>query len=542
MKTLFSCFCLLVISLALFAQTPVQNTRIIVKIKADAPSSKTLMNDASKTGNPVIDQINTSFGLQSIRKKNAGLHSGNYYYVMQYPEGTDIAKLLDAYKQSGQVVYAETDGIGHTAGVKGVTPNDTYYSRQWSLKNDGSFTMSPAIVGADIDMENAWGIEQGDSTIVVCIIDTGDKLDHPEFAGRIWINSDEIPGNGIDDDGNTKVDDVNGWDFANSDNNPTDDEGHGTNVAGIIGANGNNSLGYAGVDWHCKLMILKGINSANWGYYSWWTDAIYYAVDNGAKVINMSLGGTGSSTTLQDAVTYALNHNVTIVACMMNDNSNTVYVPAFYTGVIAVGSTDANDHRSHPFFWDVNSGSCYNSYISVVAPGNYIYGLAFDNNTEYGSYWGGTSQATPHVTGLASLILAQNPSLSPLQIKTILENTAEDQVGPVSEDTPGWDQYYGHGRINAYQALLSVSGINQYNTESRQAIIYPNPSVESFRLTTSLDLPAHYSIYSQTGQLVRSGDLSEVTTELHLNLPSSLYLIQIRSKEENYETGKLLVK
>jgi thermitase len=542
MKKLFAYLFLYCFSIALFAQNPSESKRIILKYKDDVYASKSLENNAMKTGIQAIDNINKEFDVQKIQKVRAGKTGGNCFYVMQYPEGTDLQKVLDAFNKSAGVVYAEIDGIGHTAGIKGVTPNDTYYHRQWSLKNDGSFSMSPAVAGADIDMENAWGIEQGDSTIIVGIIDTGDKLDHPEFAGRIWINTDEIPGNGIDDDGNTKIDDVKGWDFANSDIDPTDDEGHGTNVAGIIGANGNNSLGYAGVDWHCKLMILKGINSANWGYFSWWADAIYYAVDNGARVINMSLGGTGSSTTLQDAVTYALNHNVILVVCMMNTNNNDIYIPVSYTGVIAVGSTDANDHRSNPFFWDINSGSNYNSYISVVAPGNYIYGLAYDNNTEYGSYWGGTSQATPHVAGLASLILAQNPSLSPLEVKTIIENTAEDQVGLSSEDTPGWDQYYGHGRVNAYQALSMVAGISHNNSIRNQAIIYPNPSNGSFRLTTSLNLPVQFKIMNQTGQEVYNGKLIENSTYLNLALSSSLYLIRLQSDDGSIETGKLMVR
>jgi subtilisin family serine protease len=229
--------------------------------------------------------------------------------------------------------------------------------------------------------------------------------------------------------------------------------GHGTNVSGIIGANGNNATGYAGVDWNCKLMNLKALNSNNFGYYSWWADAIYYAVDNGAKIINMSLSGTGYSSTLQNAINYALSQNVTVVAAMSNENSSTVNYPAGFPGVIAVGSTDPNDTRSNPFFWSATSGSNYGSHISVVAPGNYIFGLNYQSNTNYDYYYGGTSQATPHVTGLAALLLAGNASLKPDQIKTIIEITAEDRVGNSNEDSPGWDQYYGYGRINAFKAL-----------------------------------------------------------------------------------------
>ena len=151
-------------------------------------------------------------------------------------------------------------------------------------------------------MDLAWNIETGSSEIVVAVLDSGIKLDHPEFLGRVWNNDNQ----------------ENGYDFANNDNDPTDDHGHGTNVAGIIGAISNNSTGYAGVDWNCKIMPLKVINDENWGYYSWWIDAIYYAVNNGANIINMSLGGSSYSQAMEDAVNFAVNNNVQVFVSMMN--------------------------------------------------------------------------------------------------------------------------------------------------------------------------------------------------------------------------------
>ncbi len=381
-------------------------------------------------------------------------------------------------------------------------------------------------------MENAWDIEQGDTTIIVGIIDSGTKLDHPEFTGRIWINYSEIPNNGIDDDNNGYIDDVKGWDFANSDNNPTDDHGHGTNVAGIIGANGNNSIGYAGVDWNCKLMTLKGLNNNNSGYYSWWADAIYYGVDNGANVINMSLGGSSTSTTLQNAVNYALNNNVVVVVCMMNTNSNTVYYPAGFTGVIAVGSTNSNDTRSNPFFWSSTSGSNYGSHISVVAPGNCIYGLDYQSNTQYGSYWGGTSQAAPHVSGLASLLLAQNPSRTPAQIKSIIETTAEDQVGTISEDTPGWDQYYGHGRINAFNALSTgVTSISTLDFHNETVLIFPNPTSQNFTVTFPL-ATKQIQILNSLGQSLLIRNVTDQTKNDFQLTDNGIYFMQISTDRQ----------
>ncbi|MGB0897575.1 MAG: S8 family serine peptidase, partial [Flavobacteriaceae bacterium] len=186
-----------------------------------------------------------------------------------------------------------------------------------------------------------------------------------------------------------------GWDFINNDNNPTDDHGHGTNVAGIVLASGNNAIGYAGVNWNSRVMICKALNSTNSGSYAAIAGSIYYAVDNGAKVISMSIGGSGNSVTLSDAIDYCYNNGVVLVACMMNFNNNVNYYPAAYTNVIAVGSTDPDDKRSNPFFWSNTSGSNYGNHIDLVAPGNYMYGLSYSSDTNYGSYWGGTSQATP---------------------------------------------------------------------------------------------------------------------------------------------------
>jgi len=470
-------------SIATFGQVPEQNNQIILKLKNEITGSTKSSCKQSSIGNSKVDSLNQLFHAIKIKKQSTGRKSKKYIYIIQFPEGTNIQQIIDEYYKTGEIEYAEPNNKGSGGGTQEIVPNDQYYFRQWALQNDGTFSLSPAVTGADIQMEDAWGIEQGDSNIIVGIIDSGTKLNHPEFSGRIWKNYNDIPNNGIDDDANGFVDDVTGWDFANSDNDPSDDEGHGTNVAGIIGANGDNAIGYAGVDWNCKLMILKGIDNTNFGLYSWWAEAIYYAVDNGAKVLNMSLGGSGPSTTLEDAVDYALNNNVVVVVSMMNENTGEVYYPAGFNGVIAVGSTDADDNRSDPFFWSETSGSNYGNHISVTAPGNFIYGLNYQSNSNYGSYWGGTSQATPHVAGLASLLLAQNPNRTPAQIKSIIEATAEDQVGNSTEDTPGFDQYYGHGRINAFNALSVLNSINTHGFQDADLEVFPNPASQNFTLT-----------------------------------------------------------
>ncbi|NLO49761.1 MAG: S8 family serine peptidase [Bacteroidales bacterium] len=478
---IFTSFIILLFTLPAFGQLAEPTTRIIVKLKNDR-ILENFAGEKSIAGSSKIDALCLDFDGVEIQKLITGRKMTNHSYVVQFPDGTDIQQIINEFYTTGDIEYAEADAKGSTGGVAGITPTDPYYSRQWSLKNDGTFPLSPAVAGDDIDMESAWEIEQGDSTVVVAIIDTGIKLDHPDLAGRIWTNYNEIPDNGIDDDGNGYIDDVQGWDMANDDNLPKDDFGHGTNVAGIVGANGNNEIGYAGVDWNCKIMALKGLSNENWGYYSWWAAAIYYAVDNGANVINMSLGGESYSATFQEAVDYALDNNVVVVACMMNTNSNTTFYPAGFAGVIAVGATNPNDERAYPFYWSTTSGSNYGEHISVIAPGNYIYGLHYLSNTNFNTYWGGTSQATPHVAALSALLLAQNISLTPAQIKAIIELSAEDQVGDPAEDTPGWDQYYGHGRINAYNALLSVN-VNEVRSDVEKIAVFPNPAQRQFTIT-----------------------------------------------------------
>lgn len=531
MKTSFFSALLLFITVGSNAQqqVPLQTDQVIVRFRNDFVLQE---NSKSKlqTGSIQVDRIMAQHGLQTMRMLNTGKKSGYQSVVLKFGSGAEISKIVAELSKTDVVAHAEPDFIGQGSGVSGTTPNDQYFNRQWGLKNDGSFSLSAAIAGADIEMEEGWALEKGDSSIIVGIIDSGGKLDHPDLQGRIWKNYDEIPGNGIDEGNNGFIDDFQSWDFAYNDNNPADDYGHGTNVAGIIGAKANNSTGYAGVDWNCKLMILKALNSENWGYYSWWSDAIHYAVDNGAKVINMSLGGTGASTTLNDAVNYALNKNVTIIVCMMNTNSNTVFYPAAYPGVIAVGSTNPDDKRSHPFFWNPSSGSNYGSHISVVAPGNYIYGLDYQSNSEYSYYWGGTSQATPLVCGLAALILAQDPGMTPAQIKTLIQSTVEDQVGDPSEDTPGWDQYYGYGRINAHNALLQLSGVSEKDKKNQSFVVYPNPNngIVNLNLMNAPGSKSVVTIINSIGQTVYHSEIKDQISTIHISRVPGIYFIKVK--------------
>jgi subtilisin family serine protease len=457
----------------LFCQTnEVQPNSIILKIKSDVTRSEDFDFEKKRTGIKELDQFITRNRVILIKHLITGKKKPQLLLRIEFSTGVDIEKMIEELKTLPCTEIAEPDHISSITGMQSITPNDTYFYNQWGLYNNGTFAYSTATAGADIDMKNAWSITQGDSNVIVGVIDSGTKLDHPEFSGRIWVNSQEIPNNGIDDDANGYIDDINGWNFVSSNNNPSDNHGHGTNVAGIIGATGNNGIGYAGVDWNCKIMTLKVLGSNGQGWYSDFIQSIYYGVDNGARVLNLSLEGTSYSLTYQEAIDYAINNNVVVVAAMGNNNHDIKHYPAAFNGVIAVGSTSSNDTRSNPYSGG-SGGSNYGNHISVCAPGNCIFGLHYIYSANYGSYYSGTSQASPHVAGLASLLIAQDPTRTVDEIRMLIESSAEDGVGLAIEDKPLFDPYYGFGRINAYQALsttpsnktltLSVSGIGSLN-------------------------------------------------------------------------------
>lgn len=547
MKKLFFLLTFIFVTDVTFSQAA-ENTnknRLIIKFKSKPNIDFENFGVKQRFNHKELDIINNKNKVKSINL--SGNKKQKDTYILNFESNQDINQLINLYKKTNLFEYVEADFIGFGGGKQMLletVPDDTYFSRQYGLYNNGTFSLSPATNDADIDMELGWDIEQGDQSIIVAVLDSGVNLNHPEFSGRIWENSNEIL-NGIDDDNNGYIDDLNGWDFTNNDNNPTDDHGHGTNVTGIIGTNSNNTLGYSGVDWNCKLMIGKILDQNNSGLYSWWTEAIYYAVDNGAKIINMSVGGSGFSNSMQEAIDYAYNNGVSVVACMMNNDNNVTYYPAGYQNTIAVGSTNPNDERSSPFFWSATSGSSYGNHIDVVAPGNFIYGLNYQSNINYNSYWGGTSQASPLVAGLSSLLLAQDPTRTPDDIRNIIRNTAEDQVGNSSEDVLGFDIYYGHGRINANQALLQSSlSTNEFYTDNLNLSFFPNPFSNFISINTKVRFKS-IIIYNILGVAVYTKENISDSDLLKLdfsNFEKGVYIASILDENNKTIVSKKIIK
>lgn len=470
-----------------------------------------------------LSQLNHSFELDTLQW--IGNKKERRTLLLRFKNNINVMEAVTSYFNTGWFTYVEPNFTGSGHGMMQTTPNDALFSsRQWSHRNNGTFTLSPATVDADIDTDLAWDITQGNPNLIVAILDSGVKLDHPEFAGRM----------------------VAGYDFAYDDDNPSDDHGHGTNVAGIALAKGNNSFGYAGVNWNSKIMPCKILDASNFGYYTWWADAIYFAVDNGAKVINMSVGGNSPSILLEDAINYAYNNNVSVTVSSGNQNGAIQY-PARYANAFAIGSTNPNDTRTSPFFWSTTSGSNYGEALDFVAPGNFIYGLSHNSNTNYESYWGGTSQAAPHVAGVISLMLSVNPNLTVDQIRQVLQQTSEDQVGN-GTDTAGWDMFHGYGRINAYAALShQLLSNTEYFQEAINLKLYPNPVKNTNTLTVKGLKHNNYSItlHSMDGKLIENYVVSPLNEAIEIStttLPSGSYILKIVNKNTQKMYSKKWIK
>jgi thermitase len=327
--------------------------------------------------------------------------------------GQELAEVA-ALRGDPNVLYAEPDYIALAQTI----PNDPYYDIQWGLSK--------------INAPLAWDLTVGGS-IIIAIVDTGIDLDHEDFscAGKLTAAR---------------------WNFVSDNSNPDDDYGHGTHVAGIAAACSNNGKGVAGVAWGARLMPVKVLDASGSGYYSDVAAGITYAVDHGARIVNLSLGGTSGSTTLANAVQYAHDHGVLVVAAagncaqggpQCNYYVNPVIYPAAYPTVLAVAATDSDDNWA--------DFSEHQPYVDVAAPGVDIYSTYFDGDY---AFMNGTSMATPHVSGLAALLWSVVPSLTVDQVESTVESTADDLVD--YPGAPGKDDYFGYGRINAGRALSSV--------------------------------------------------------------------------------------
>jgi len=384
--------------------------------------------------NPSIastDQINA---LQTSLGANVKESTQNLGIQLWEIPGMSVAEAIALYGNDPAVEYIEPNYIVSTTTT---VPNDPQFNQLWGLNNTGQ---TGGTADADIDAPEAWDIETGNN-IVVGVIDSGVDYNHPDLNDNMWTNPGEIAGNGIDDDNNGYVDDVYGWDFANDDNDPFDDNSHGTHVAGTIAAEGNNGIGVTGVSWSADIMALKFLRSSNSGSYFDAIQAIEYATMMGANLTNNSWRGYSFSQGLRDAIAAAGNAGQLFVAAAGNENNNNDTRPPYpasynLNNIISVASTDDDDQRSS--FSNFGSTS-----VDLGAPGSSVYSTIPGGGYGFKS---GTSMASPHVAGVASLIWSDDPTLTAQQVKDRILATVDPIPALQGMTVTG-------GRLNAYSAL-----------------------------------------------------------------------------------------
>ncbi|NQV09388.1 S8 family serine peptidase [Candidatus Woesearchaeota archaeon] len=463
-------------------------------------------------------------------------------------DSDDVLAEVEKLKNFEEVEFAEPNYIAYVD----IMPDDYYFqysaSRRWHLNNILGFSGYPNPVSdIDVDGPEAWDIEIGDENITIAIIDTGIDYDHEDLNRSVWINSaedlnnngimDDSDLNGVDDDGNGFIDDVVGWDFVDTssfschgnedcserDNDPNDIQSHGTHCAGIVSANTNNSIGIAGTCWNCKIMAVRAGWKTTNGHgsleYSDIIAGINYAVDNSARIISMSFGSTYPSNSLKNALDYAFDNDVVLVAGAGNNNNKQKFYPAAFGNVIGVAAIDWSNNKA--------SFSNYGSYVDIAAPGYYVFSTTPNQTYARKS---GTSMAGPVAAGVAGLILSKNSDFSNEDVRQILRSSTE----PV-----GSNKYIGLGRVNAYNAL-------QFDSAPVANIDLDN-ALGDFNVDRIIDIIgsaagdgfSNYSVYIGTGAYPDNWTLvylsnSEVISDTLTTIDTSLY-------PEGLTTVKLIV-
>ena len=399
--------------------------------------------------------------LTALREKQAALghhtiHQSQFGLEL-WDIGNSISDAYNIWQTDSGIEFLEPNYIFE---ANQSIPDDERFSNMWALNNTGQ---TGGTIDADIDAPEAWRFQTSSRDVVIGVIDSGIDYTHPDLADNIWTNPGEIPGNGIDDDGNGFVDDVHGWDFFDNDSDPMDGNGHGTHVAGTIAAVGNNEIGVAGVAPNAQLMALRFLNNSGNGISYHALLALEYATMMGAEITNNSWIGDSYSAGAQYAINRAGAMGSLYVVCAgnnRNDNDLNPTYPASYLGnnVITVASTTHNDTLS--------SFSNYGATtVDLAAPGSNI--LSTNSGGGYTTK-SGTSMSTPHVTGVASLLLSKRPELTPEEIRAaILEGT--DPLDSLSGKT------VSGGRLNAYGALLEVAPINGQFIGANHANVIASP-------------------------------------------------------------------
>jgi subtilisin family serine protease len=408
--------------------------KVINQLASKLPKQKFSSRKIIVKFKPEISLQSTENILKVYQPKSYRLIPRINAYVMQVAEGTTVEETLAVLRSNPDVLYAEPDYKLHLA----TTPNDQLFRYQYALANPGGILQIPGSptgkLKADIKATGAWDYAKGDPNVLIAILDSGVDYTHPDLINKVISH---------------------GKDFVNNDDDAFDDHWHGTHVAGIIAAATNNSEGIAGVAWNCRILPGKVISADGEGDYSWLIEALIWAADYTSgqakvQVINMSLGGEEPSQALEDALKYAYNKGIVLVAAAGNHSAPeeptfVLYPAAYDQYCLAVGASDYNDQ--------IADFSNYGAQLDVTAPGVWILSTIPIAQTEPGylpyAFASGTSMSAPHVAGFAALLKSTKPWLTPADIMKIIKYTPDDIN---SADYPGRDDYAGYGRINTERA------------------------------------------------------------------------------------------
>ena len=461
---------------------PVQAADSVIVVFKDAPSMA-LSDDADSS--PVFSSIGS---LEKVVKRpmlSAPLADGeaapdvsqaarnlDNMYSADVAPGKSLGDALMELRAAPQVEYAEPN-----LRLKILAqPNDTYFDEVWGLENTGQTYYTRTLTEAsgtpytDINWINTWDTPSFPTNeVIVAVVDTGVDYTHPELVNQMWRNPGEagvLATNGVDDDGNGYVDDLYGIDTHNGDSDPLDDHAHGTHVAGTIAAEANNGAGIAGVNPYAKIMACKFLSDSGGGLTDDAIDALLYAADMGAKVINNSWGGGSYMQSLQDAIDYCNEQGAVVLAASGNNGAHLAMYPASYAGVISVGATDSDDVKAYFSNWA--------STVDVMAPGHDILSLRATGKltaeAEAGLYvhpvqtnlaiLSGTSMACPMASGVASLLVAQNPGRDPFLYGKVLKAGCDTNLFSLAGNTP-YAGLLGAGRVDV-GATLSYSETNAF--------------------------------------------------------------------------------
>ena len=387
---------------------------------------------------PALVALFRQFEVYQLERAFDGMGSAdldNTYTVLFEKKGLGV-ELMDRLMGLSIIDYAERSPLCYPQ----YTPNDLNTFTQWDM--------------AKIGATAAWDISTGSDKVIIGVVDNGFLLTHRDLAANLWTNDGEIPGNGIDDDGNGYIDDVDGWDAADEDNDPSTPQGldhtHGTQVAGSASAVTDNNTDIASIGFSCKIMPVKvkrNVVDPNnpRGFFNS-TEGIAYAVANDAHIINMSFGGAGFSQTAQNVINLGHSKGIIFVGASGNDSSNIALYPASYNHVISVGATNRNDVKTVFSNW-ANS-------VDLVAPGKDIVTISHNGfMNPLLQTVDGTSFSCPIVSGTIGLMLSINPCLSSDDVETILDTTATD----ISALNPNFPNGIGAGRLNAAAALAAAA-------------------------------------------------------------------------------------